>query len=393
MLACQDASPATKANWTFDSGEAQLSDDLPDTLPRRMAAMVLTGHGGLDKLEYREDVAVPLPGPEEVLIKVGAAGINNTDINTRVGWYSASVTGDGGAKAAAEGYGRLDNEDASWSGRPLSFPRIQGADCCGTVVAVGERVDPLRLGDRVLVRSLMRAPVDFRPWETWTFGSECDGAFAQFAAAPDADVFTVDSDLSDVELASFPCAYSTAENMLHRAEVGRERVLITGASGGVGSAAVQLAKLRGAHVTAVCGHEKAEQVTALGADQVIARGHSLAEALGPHSIDVVVDLVAGPQWPELLELLHRGGRYVTAGAIAGPHVDFDIRRLYLKDLTLFGCTVQDDAVFPALVTYIEKGLLKPVVAGTYPLRDTVLAQQDFINKGFVGKLVLIPPDA
>lgn len=362
-----------------------------DTPPRKMAAVLLTGHGGFDKLQYREDVPVPMPGPGEVLIRVAAAGVNNTDINTRIGWYSKGVAGETSAGGAA-GFEAARDQDASWSGAPLSFPRIQGADCCGRIAAVGDGVDPSRIGERVLVRNMLRSYVDYRPFECWTFGSECDGAFAQYAKAPAREVYKVACDWSDTALASVSCAYSTAENMLHRANVSNgERILVTGASGGVGSAAVQLAKRRGASVIAVAGIAKANEMRALGADRVIPRGESLVDALGRQSTDVVIDLVAGPQWPDLLEILRRGGRYVVAGAIAGPMVGLDVRTLYLKDLSFFGCTFQEDVVFENLVRYIEHGEIRPVVSKTYPLKEIVEAQKDFLNKTFVGKLVLVPP--
>ncbi len=199
-------------------------------------------------------------------------------------------------------------------------------------------------------------------------------------------------DWSDVELASIPCAYSTAENMLHRVGLAEgERVLVTGASGGVGSAAVQLARRRGALVTAVAGPGKADAIRAIGADIVVARGGDLVATLGTESIDVVVDLVAGPQWPSLLDVLRRGGRYVTSGAIAGPLVELDVRTLYLKDLALLGATYQEPVVFENLVGYIEHGEIRPLVHATYPLREIARAQADFAEKGYVGKLVLVPP--
>ncbi|HLS18396.1 MAG TPA: zinc-binding dehydrogenase [Paracoccaceae bacterium] len=318
-------------------------------IPETMTAVLLTGHGGVDKLDYRTDVPAPRPGPGEVLIRVRAAGINNTDINTRIGWYSKSV-GEATNTSGAAGFESVDDEDASWSGKPLEFPRIQGADCCGHIVAVGEGVDPARIGERVLVRNMLRSYVDYRPYECWTFGSECDGAFAQFTIAPSRETYRVDSDWSDAELASIPCAYSTAENMLHRAGLGAETVLITGASGGVGSAAVQLAKRRGATVIAQTSPAKAEEVRALGADRVVGRDADLVAELGQGSVDVVADLVGGPQWPSLLEILRRGGRYAVAGAIAGPIAEIDLRTLYLKDLTLMGCTFQEDEVFSNLVS-------------------------------------------
>ena len=358
-------------------------------IPDTMTAVVLTGHGGFEKLEYRDDVPVPVPGPGEVLIQVGAAGINNTDINTRVAWYSKKVTGDTNA-GGETGFAAADDSDGSWSGEPLVFPRIQGADCCGRIVAIGSQVDSQRIGERVLVRPIQTTGAGTRPYACRTFGSECDGGFAQYTRAHSIDALTIESDLSDIELASFPCAYSTAEGMLERASVQLETVLITGASGGVGSAAVQLAKRRGAKVVAIAAGEKADGVRALGADIVIERGSDLVKGLGRDSIDVVVDLVAGPQWPQLLEVLKRGGRYVTAGAIAGPIVELDVRTLYLKDLSFFGCTYQNNRIFENLVRYIENGEIQPVVSSSYPLNQIVQAQQEFIAKKHTGKLVLVP---
>lgn len=362
--------------------------------PATMAAVLLTGHGGMDRLEYREDVPVPRPGVGEVLIRVAAAGVNNTDINTRIGWYSKEVTGDTNT-GGESGFEEADSADATWSGVPLAFPRIQGTDICGRIVAAGDGVNDARVGERVLVRNMLRGYVDFRPFECWSIGSECDGGFAQYVKAPAADVWAVDCDWSDTDLASIPCAWSTAENLLHRAGVGAtDRVVITGASGGVGSAAVQLAKCRNAEVIAVAAANKADAVREIGADRVIDRGENLVDALGPQSVTVAIDLVAGEQWAELIEVLARGGRYATAGAIAGPLVELDVRTLYLKDLTFFGCTFQEDIVFDNVVRLIEEGRVRPFVARTYPLADIAQAQNDFIAKKYAGKLVLTsPPDA
>jgi NADPH:quinone reductase-like Zn-dependent oxidoreductase len=363
-----------------------MNNNIPDT----MTAVLLTGHGGFEKLEYRNDVAVPIPGPEEVLIRVGAAGINNTDINTRIAWYSKSVTTDTNAGGAG-GFEAADDDDGSWSGVALKFPRIQGADCCGHVVAVGSQVDSSRLGERVLVRPIQTSHAGDANFVCETIGSESDGGFAQFTKTASLDALKIESDLTDIELASFPCAYTTSEGMLERCGVGAETVLVTGASGGVGSATVQLAKRRGAKVIGIASTAKIEAVLNLGADRVIDRECDLVAELGSESIDVVVDLVAGPQWPQLLEVLKRGGRYTTAGAIAGPIVELDVRTLYLKDLSFFGCTYQDQSIFRNLVKYIEQGEVQPVVAASYPLKDIVQAQQDFIAKRHTGKLVLVPP--
>jgi NADPH:quinone reductase-like Zn-dependent oxidoreductase len=233
--------------------------------------------------------------------------------------------------------------------------------------------------------------VDYRPYECWTMGSECDGAFAQYMVAFSDESFKIESNWSNAELASIPCAYSTAENLLERSDVKEgEVVLITGASGGVGSAAIMLAKRRGARVVAVASEAKARMVQEIGADEVIHREDKLIDSIDNESIDVVIDLVAGESWGELLEVLKKGGRYAASGAIAGPIVELDVRTLYLKDLVLIGCTFQDRQVFQNLIGYIERNEIKPLVSKTYPLRDIVNAQKDFVSKKYVGKLVLLP---
>ena len=337
--------------------------------------MLLTGHGGFEMLDYRDDVPVPVPAGGEVLIRVTAAGVNNTDINTRTGWYSQAVS---------------DGNDDGWTGGAFQFPRIQGADACGHIVAVGFGVDPSRMGERVLVEPVFRH-TGAALADAIYFGSERNGAFAEYATAPSVHAHAIDSDLSDAELASFPCAYSAAENMLARAEVSAgDIVLVTGASGGVGSAAVQLAKRRSAHVIAVVGSDKADGIRAVGADRTIDRGADLIAALGSESIDVVIDVVGGAQFETLLALLKRGGRYAVAGAIAGPLVSLDLRTLYLKDLRLIGCTVIERDVFPNLIRYIERGEIKALLAATYPLSEIVAAQAMFLEKKHVGKIVLVP---
>jgi NADPH:quinone reductase-like Zn-dependent oxidoreductase len=345
-----------------------------------MTAMVLTGHGGAEALAYRHDVPTPVPASGEVLIRVGAAGINNTDIATRTGWYSRAPRDPSGTAIA----------DGGWTGDPIAFPRIQGADVCGVIVAAGPGVDAARLGQRVLVQpclvSLRRDNADI-----W-LGSERDGGFAQYVAVPDLDAHAITSDLGDVELASFPCAYGTAINMLRRAGVTQgETVLVTGASGGVGSAAAQLAKLRGARVIAVVSAGKIAQAAVLGADRLIDRAAPLHAVLGASSVDVVIDAVGGPAWPGVLQVLKPRGRYAVCGAIGGPMVSLDLRLLYLKDLTLLGCTAQSREGFAELISHIERGELRPLVAGTFPLADLAGAQEQFAGKRHVGKLIVIPP--
>lgn len=356
-------------------------------IPKIMQAALLLGHGGLDQLTVRDDHPVPVPAAGEVLIQVGAAAINNTDINTRTAWYSKAV-GDNGS---ADGGGGERAADGTWSGRALEFPRIQGADVCGEIAAVGEGVDAARIGERVLIEPCQKDPAAADPFAARYFGSELDGGFARFTKVAASYAHRIDSQLDDAELASFPCAYSTAENMLERAGVAKgERVLVTGASGGVGAAAVQLACRRGARVTAVAGAAKSHAVFNLGADSVIPRGSCLTDALGSNSIDVVIDLVGGPGWPDLIEVLRPGGRYAVAGAVGGPFVALDLRQLYLKDLSFFGCTVLADPVFANLIDYVERGKIEPLVAETFPLADIAVAQEAFLARKRLGKIILIP---
>jgi NADPH:quinone reductase-like Zn-dependent oxidoreductase len=343
------------------------------TLPTTMKAIQLTGHGGVDALEYKQDVAVPIPKDNEVLICVSAAGVNNTDINTRIGWYSKSN----------------NDNDASWSGNALSFPRIQGADVCGEIVAVDKSVDSSRIGERVLIEPCINNVNGKTVNPPLYFGSECDGGFAQYTVVSSSHAYKINSRLSDVELASFPCSYSTAENMLTRSMVTKKDcVLISGASGGVGSAAIQLAKARGASVIAIASANKSEAILDLGADKVISRSDDLMTALSANSVDVVIDLVAGSEWPKFLDVLRPKGRYAVSGAIGGALVELDIRTLYLKDLSFYGCTVLEPNVFGNLIHHIEQEHIKPLVAKTFPLKEIHQAQAEFQNKNHVGKIVL-----
>ncbi|MEM9798458.1 MAG: zinc-binding dehydrogenase [Pseudomonadota bacterium] len=346
-----------------------------DHLPSTMSGWLLTGHGGPERLSWRTDLVVPRPGVGEVLIRVHATSVNNTDINTRVGWYSKSVRG--GTEGA-----QTQSEDGGWAGA-LTFPRIQGADLVGRIVAVGPRVAAARIGERVVCRA-MYPPPDAGPFDLMTRGSERDGAFAEYATAEAQHALTVtDASQPDEVLGILPCAYSTAEGMLDRVGLDAERVLVTGASGGVGLAAVQLAKLRGADVTAMAGRDKHGAVVAAGAETVLGRDDPL-----PPEMDVVVDLVGGPRWPDMVAALRRGGRYVTSGAIAGPIVELDLRDLYLRDLTFFGSTYQRDHIMPTVLDHVQSGRLRPLIAERFTLADLPKAQAAFEAKTHVGKIAI-----
>jgi len=360
-------------------------------VPDKMRAVLLTGHGGMDCYEYREDWPTPQPGPDEVLIKVHACGLNNTDVNTRTGWYSKGVS-DATTGGALDSAG---DRDAAWGGAAIIFPRIQGADVCGHVVAVGAGAEEGLLGKRVLVDTWLRDWNDPLNLDKCGYlGSECDGGFADYTAVDARNVHAIESGLPDAELATFATSYNTAENMLNRASVAAgDSVLIPGASGGVGSALIQLARRRGAETIALCGETKSAAVKAVGADYVLPRTpddlkSALKAATGRSEVTVVADVVGGPIWPMMVEALARGGRYTCAGAIAGPIVSFDLRTFYLQDLTFTGATIVPPGVFADLVGYIERGEIKPLLAATYPLADLVEAQEAFIAKRHIGNIAI-----
>jgi NADPH:quinone reductase-like Zn-dependent oxidoreductase len=347
-----------------------------------MKAVVLTGHGDLDKLVYR-DCAVPSVASDEVLIEVHACGMNNTDVWVRQGAY--------GTDADPEAV-------ASWRrGKPtLEFPRIQGTDTVGKIVAVGDEVDAARIGERVMVDfsiyngdGVSLADIDY-------IGHGRDGGYAEYCAVPAENAHSVDSDMSDAELATFCCAYLTAEHMLDRARVSAgERVLVTGAAGGVGGGLIQLCRARGAIPYALTSADKADAVSALGAEGIVLRDRGdwvqqLLTQLQGESIDVVADVVAGPLFKDLINLLRPEGRYTTAGAFAGAMVELDLRTVYLKHLEIHGSSQGTRQAFARLLGYIESGKIRASLFATYPLSDFHRAQTDFMAKNYVGKLVVMP---
>jgi len=375
-----------KIKWNMDPKQDRFD---PEDFSNVMKAVVTAGNGGYDKLQCRV-VNLPTLEPGEVLLQVLAAGVNNTEINTRIGWYSSSVTTGTEDAAITEAQQATKKDDGGWN-ETTPFPFIQGTDCCGRIVAVAPGGDKSTIGSRVLVRACMRRS-GFGSMDNIWMGSDFDGAFAQFVKAPAKETFVVDCDWSDAELGTIPCAYGTAENMVHRGKVCKgEHVLVTGASGGVGSAVVQLVKRRGATVTAIAAKAKMEQVLSLGADRVIDRDKDVVGTLGENSVDVVIDNVAGPAFGGLLNALKRGGRYLSSGAIGGPLVTLDMRIFYLKDLTLIGCTAWDEPIFSNLISYIERNEIRPLVAKIFPLERIADAQREFLEKKHVGNFVLIPP--
>lgn len=346
-----------------------------------MRAVVLTGHGGTERLHYRTDLTMPHPTAGEVRVRVRASALNNTDIWTREGAY--------GLPGQPEAH-------AGWRG-PITFPRIQGGDVVGVVSAVGSGVSESEwFGRRVLVDPAVYLNDSEQAPPVALLGSEFDGGFAEYVTVSADRVYDVtDSPLSDEQLACIPIAYGTATGMLERAALGAgETVLVTGASGGVGLALVQLAAARGATIVAVTTSAKSGQIREAGAAHVVHRDEDELAAriaeLAPCGLDAVADVAGGSWLGDLMPLLRDDGRWVIAGAVAGVVVPFDVRRLYLHNLRLIGSSMHTRAHFGVLAELVREGRVSPRVAGRYSLASMPEAQQQFLGGEHVGKIVVVP---
>ncbi len=366
------------------------------TIPSTMSAMVLTGHGDIDRLEYHEDVAVPAPGPGEVLVRVTATAKNNTDRKAREGLYPV---GDRHEVTSFQMGGKAT----------LSFPRIQGADVAGRVAAVGEGVDPSRIGERGLLDFNLypdrRSDINLVPDY---YGHGADGGFAEYVAVPSDQFHRIDNPaVSDAELASLGmCSYQTAFHMLNAAGVcAGERVLVTGASGGVGTALIQLCRLLGAVPYALSTADKAAALEALGAEAVMDR-HNAGDLVarvraltGGAPMDAVMDLVGGGMTDRFIDtmIFDMGARYTyprlsIAGAGAGNVSEILWTRIYLYQVRIFGVSHGTREEAGQLVSWIRSGMLKPVLHGAFRLSRLRDAERYFVNRGshYLGKIVIVP---
>ncbi|MDY6797569.1 MAG: zinc-binding dehydrogenase [Pseudomonadota bacterium] len=364
-------------------------------IPDTMKAMLLTGHGGIDKLEYRDDVAVPRPGLGEVLVQVTATAKNNTDRKAREGLYPTRK-----------------GEVASFrmGGNPtLTFPRIQGADIAGRIVAVGEGVDESRIGERGLldfnIYANARRDINLTPDY---YGHGADGGFAEYVVVP-SDQFhhVANPDLADAELAAMGmCSYQTALHMLTSAGVtAGETVLVSGASGGVGSALIQLCRIIGAIPYALSTPEKADALLELGAEAVLDRSDmgSFVERIraetGDRPIDAVMDLVGGEMTDIFIDSMifdmnarETYPRLSIAGASGGNISEILWTRIYLYQVRIFGVSHGTREEAEQLIEWIREGQLRPVLHGAFRLSDLHRAEDYFVNRGsnYLGKIVIVP---
>jgi NADPH:quinone reductase-like Zn-dependent oxidoreductase len=363
-------------------------------IPSTMKAMVLTGHGDVDKLEY-QDVPVPAPGPGEVLVQVTATAKNNTDRKAREGLYPTR---------------KGEMTSFRMGGKPtLIFPRIQGADIAGRVVAVGDGVDESRIGERGLldfnIYANDRRDINLTPDY---FGHGADGGYAEYAALP-ADQFhhIPNAELADAELASMGmCSYQTAMHMLTSANIkAGERVLVTGASGGVGTALIQLCRIMGAIPYALSKQDKAAALLELGAEAVLDRSDMdgfvdrVKAETGGKPIDAVMDLVGGEMTDVFIDTMifdmnARGSypRLSIAGASGGNISEILWTRIYLYQVRISGVSHGTREEAEQLIAWIRGGQLKPVLHGAFRLSDLHQAEEYFVNRGsnYFGKIVIVP---
>jgi NADPH:quinone reductase-like Zn-dependent oxidoreductase len=332
--------------------------------------VVLTGFGGPERLALRADLPEPDPPRQWVGVRVSACGVNNTDIWTRLGAYGSSD--DPGAVSGPRG-------------RPIHFPLVQGADAVGLVEHVGVGVDPSWIGRRVLVDPVFRDSPDSLLTARY-LGSDFDGGFAERVIVPVQNIRALPEQLSDIEAATLATAAGTAMRMVRLAEIAQgDRVLVTGASGGVGSASVQIAAARGAHVIALAGRLGAEPwLLDLGARSVLHPDRVTSDL----ALDVVLDVVAGPSTSKLLSALRRGGRYVIAGASGGSSTELDMRTLYLGHLRVLGTSLFAARDIDDVLGMVTSGQFRPQVDSTFPLAEIADAQERFQSRQSLGKVVV-----
>ncbi|MFM9271129.1 zinc-binding dehydrogenase [Halomonas elongata] len=369
---------------------------LPETVPTTMSAMLLTGHGDIDKLVYRQDVATPRPAAGEVLVKVTATAKNNTDRKAREGLYPTKDKGEVASFAMG--------------GSPtLTFPRIQGADVVGQVVAVGDGVDASRLGERGLLDFNLyadeRRDINLTPDY---YGHGADGGYAEYIAVPSDQFHHVPNpELSDAELAAMGmCSYQTAFHMMTSAGIkAGERVLVTGASGGVGTALIQLCRIVGAVPYALSQRDKAQALLNLGAEAVLDRSdmsdftEQVKVVTGGAPIDAVMDLVGGEMTDRFIDTMifdmnARASypRLSIAGASGGNVSEIMWTRIYLYQVQIFGVSHGTREEAEQLVAWIRDGQLKPVLHAAFKLSELHEAERYFVNRGsnYLGKIVIVP---
>lgn len=340
-----------------------------------MKAVLFRQHGGLDVLKYTE-TPTPKVGEDEALIEVEACGLNHLDLWVRQGLPGIQVP----------------------------MPHIVGSEIVGKVAKLGAKVTHVKKGDRVLVAPGIscgscpscQAGRDSLCREFKIMGLQRNGGYAEYQAVPGKNVIPVSHKLKPEEWAAVPLVFLTAWHMLvTRGGLKAGESVLTHAGGsGVGSAAIQIARLSGATVFATVGSdEKLKKAKALGANWVInylkrdfpEEIHRLTEGRG---VDVVFEHIGPATWRGSMKCLARGGRLVTCGATTGPLVELDLRFFFTRELSVMGCYMGSRRELDQVLTLVSEERLKPVIDTVFPLKEAAKAQATMESRNFFGKLVL-----
>jgi NADPH:quinone reductase-like Zn-dependent oxidoreductase len=340
-----------------------------------MKAVVIRAPGGVDQLEYRE-LPDPCPEPGEVVVRLRAAALNHLDIWVR----------QGGADS------------------PPCFPHVCGSDGAGEVVAVGEGVSERAVGTRVVIDpwiacgacAACRAGERHRCPELRTIGAQTPGTYSELVRVPAGNVLSIPGDLAEPAAAAVPFVFATAWQMLiERARLRPgETCLVLAAGSGVGSAAIQVARLAGARVIATASlRSKLQRARELGADETInyLQRDFAAEAralTGGRGVDVVFEHVGPATFGQSLRALGVGGRLVTCGATTGAAVAFDLRSFYRRQLSILGATGGSRRDLETVLRLVTEGRLRPVVDVLCDLKDAARAQERMLAREQFGKIVL-----
>lgn len=340
-----------------------------------MKAVVFREHGGTDRLSY-EDVPMPKIGPEEAMVRVKACALNHLDVWIRQGIPAYQI--------------------------PL--PHVSGSDVAGVVEAVGDRVQGVAVGDKVVVSpglscwncdACLAGRDNFCP-SFGILGAKTAGGYAEYVSVPARNLLVMPDSLSFEQAAAFPLVSVTAWHMLFalaQVQPG-ETVLVMGGGSGVGSMAMQMAKVAGARVlTTVGSDEKTAKARALGADEVIDHSRGpVAERVktltGNRGVDVVIEHIGPAVWDQCLESLAKGGRLITCGATTGGEVSLNLRTLFSRQLSIKGSYMGTRAELVKAARLVAAGRLRPVVDRSYPLQDARAAQEQLLSRRFFGKIVL-----
>ncbi len=342
-----------------------------------MKALVFDDHGGPEVVQLRE-VADPEPGHGQVRVRVAACGVNHLDI-----WVRAGMPGVG------------------------PMPHILGSEVAGTVERLGSGVEGLNVGETVVVLpgrgcghcEFCRAGREQVCPRYRVLGNQRQGGYAEFVVVDADDCYVVREDQwSLVEWAAVPLVFQTAWHMLFDRAGLRpgDRVLVESGGSGVGTAALQIAKLAGASVAATAGGEsKRRRLVALGVDLAI--DHSLGQVrtavrewTGGRGVDIVVAHVGGETFNESLASLARGGRLITCGATAGPKVQLDLRFLFTREQTISGAYLGTRSDLESVVQLVGQGKLKPIVDRVFPFEEYGQAMMRLTEREVFGKVVLTP---